>query len=65
MIDKAMNGELTFSLVIEDPVGMSGILPDDLTLVDYVDLSPEEASTLKGAPTWVDVAREDYTERKG
>lgn len=65
MIDKSMNGELPFTLILEDPVGVSGILPDDLTLVEHVRLSQEEASQLKGAPTWIDVARQDYTERKG
>ncbi|MFW9913262.1 MAG: ZPR1 zinc finger domain-containing protein [Candidatus Thorarchaeota archaeon] len=65
MIDKAMKGELPFTLILEDPVGVSGILPDDLTMVEHVRLSPEEASQLKGAPAWVSVARQDYTERKG
>jgi zinc finger protein len=65
MIDKSMKGEMPFTLIIEDPVGVSGILPDDLTLVEHVRLSQEEASHLKGAPLWIDVARQDYTERKG
>jgi len=64
MIDKSMKGEMPFTLIIEDPVGVSGILPDDLTLVEHVRLSQEEASHLKGAPLWIDVARQDYTERK-
>jgi zinc finger protein len=65
MIDNAMNGELPFTLILEDPVGVSGILPDNLTLVEHVRLSQEEASLLKGAPAWIDNARQDYTERKG
>jgi zinc finger protein len=65
MIDKAMKGELPFTLILEDPVGVSGILPDDLTLVEHVRLSPKEVSQLKGAPAWIDLARQDYTERKG
>ncbi|MFX0107619.1 MAG: ZPR1 zinc finger domain-containing protein [Candidatus Hodarchaeota archaeon] len=63
-IDKALNGNLTFSIVIEDPAGVSGILPDDLRLVKREELSQEEASILKGAPMWVDIARQDYSERK-
>ncbi|MFW9862569.1 MAG: ZPR1 zinc finger domain-containing protein [Candidatus Thorarchaeota archaeon] len=65
MIDKSMRSEMPFTLILEDPVGVSGILPDDLTLVEHVRLSQEEASHLKGAPAWIDVARQDYTERKG
>ncbi len=65
MIDKSMQGVLPFTLIIEDPMGVSGILPDDLTLVEHVRLSQEEASQLKGAPVWIDSARQDYTERKG
>ncbi|MHA2004827.1 MAG: ZPR1 zinc finger domain-containing protein [Candidatus Thorarchaeota archaeon] len=65
MIDKSLRGEQPFTLIIEDPVGVSGILPDDLTLVEQVHLSHEEASQLKGAPVWIDAARQDYTERKG
>ncbi|MGD9381829.1 MAG: ZPR1 zinc finger domain-containing protein [Candidatus Thorarchaeota archaeon] len=65
MIDKAMNGELPFTLIIEDPIGVSGILPDDLTLVEHIQLSHEDASQLRGAPAWIDSARQDYTERKG
>ncbi|MHA2142133.1 MAG: ZPR1 zinc finger domain-containing protein [Candidatus Thorarchaeota archaeon] len=65
MIIKSMNGKNPFTLIIEDPMGVSGILPDDLTLVEHVQLSQEEASLLKGAPVWIDAARQDYTERKG
>jgi hypothetical protein len=50
---------------MEDPAGVSGILPDDLTLVKYEELTSEEASKLKGAPLWVDVLRDDIAERKG
>lgn len=61
----ALRGEFSFTLVMEDPAGVSGILPDDMTLVKYEELSIEEASKLKGAPFWVDTMREDYSERKG
>lgn len=61
----ALKGEHSFTLVMEDPSGVSGILPDDMTLVKYEELSPEEASKLKGAPFWVDTLREDLSERKG
>ncbi|TFG97624.1 ZPR1 zinc finger domain-containing protein [Candidatus Thorarchaeota archaeon] len=61
----ALTGEFPFTLVMEDPAGVSGILPDDMTLVKYEELSRKEASTLKGAPFWVDTLREDYSERKG
>ena len=61
----ALAGEYPFTLVLEDPAGVSGILPDDMTLVKYEELSKEEASKLKGAPFWVDTLREDYSERKG
>lgn len=64
-MDAALRGEFPFTLVMEDPAGVSGILPDDLTLVKYEELSLEEASKLKGAPFWVDTMREDYSERKG
>jgi len=64
-IDAALRGEYSFTLVMEDPAGVSGILPDDMTLVKYEELSSEEASQLKGAPFWVDTLREDYSERKG
>jgi len=65
MIDRALDGTFQFSLIIEDPAGVSGILPDDLTLVKYEELSNEEASQLHGAPMWVDTAREELKERKG
>jgi len=65
LIDKAMEGKLPFTLVIEDPAGVSGILPDDMTLVAYEELGIEEASKLKGAPAWLDEIRTDYSERKG
>ncbi len=65
MIDRAIDGQLEFTLVIEDPAGVSGILPDDMTLVKYEELTSEEASMLKGAPAWIDMARREYRERKG
>ncbi len=61
----ALRGEFPFTLVMEDPAGVSGILPDDMTLVKHEELTIEEASKLKGAPFWVDTMREDYSERKG
>jgi zinc finger protein len=61
----ALNGDFSFTLVLEDPSGVSGILPDDMTLVKYEELSQEDASHLKGAPFWVDTLREDLSERKG
>ncbi len=65
MIDRALDGTFQFSLIIEDPAGVSGILPDDLTLVKYEELRDEEASKLHGAPMWLDTVREEYKERKG
>jgi len=62
---EALRGEFPFTLVMEDPAGVSGILPDNMTLVKYEELSIEEASKLKGAPFWVDTLREDYSEHKG
>ena len=60
----ALRGEHPFTLIMEDPAGVSGILPDDMTLVKYEELTVEEASTLKGAPFWVDTLRDDISERK-
>ena len=65
MLNSAIKGEFTFTLVIEDPAGVSGILPDDLRLVNREELSHEQASKLRGAPAWLDVARDEITERKG
>ena len=65
MIDRAIAGDIEFTIVIEDPAGVSGILPDDMSLVEYEELTPEEASQLRGAPAWIDLAREQYRERKG
>jgi zinc finger protein len=65
MIDKAMSGKMPFTLIIEDPAGVSGIIPDDMRLVKYEELSHEEASQLKGAPLWLDELRSGYVERKG
>jgi zinc finger protein len=64
-MDAALRGEFSFTLVMEDPAGVSGILPDDMTIVRYEELTPEEASKLKGAPLWIDTLREDISERKG
>jgi zinc finger protein len=64
-MEAALRGEFPFTLVLEDPAGVSGILPDDMTIVRYEELTPEEASKLKGAPLWVDTLREDISERKG
>jgi zinc finger protein len=64
-IESAIHGDFRFTLVMEDPAGVSGILPDDLTLVKHEELTPEEASRLKGGPIWVDALREDMAERKG
>lgn len=65
MLDKAIEGVLEFTLVIEDPAGVSGILPDNLRLVKREELSLEEASQLRGAPMWLDSARQNFKERKG
>ncbi len=65
MLLQAMRGEISFTIIIEDPMGVSGILPDDMRLVKREELSPEEASHLRGAPAWLDTAREEYSERKG
>ncbi len=64
-IDRALEGDIPFSLIMEDPVGVSGIIVDDMSKVKYEELSQEEASTLKGAPFWIDTIREDFRERKG
>ena len=63
-MNRAVEGEFAFSLVIEDPAGVSGIILDDMSQVKYEELSIEEASHLKGAPFWLDSIREDYTSRK-
>ncbi|MFX1485193.1 MAG: ZPR1 zinc finger domain-containing protein [Promethearchaeota archaeon] len=60
-IERALDGEISFSLIMEDPVGVSGIILDDMSKVKYEELSPEEASKLKGAPFWIDSIREDYS----
>jgi zinc finger protein len=64
-IDLAIAGEFPFTLIIEDPAGVSGILPDDLSLVESKELTRDEASSLKGAPLWMDAVRGEYLERKG
>jgi len=65
MMDEAMAGTLPFTLILEDPAGTSGILPDDITEVEYKELSAREAAQLRGAPVWLDAVREEYRERKG
>ena len=65
MIDKAREGHLAFTIIFEDPAGISGILPDDLSLVKYEELAEEEALQLKGAPIWLDTVRNELQERKG
>ena len=60
-MNRAIEGEFPFTLVIEDPAGVSGIIPDDLSKVKIEELSIEEASKLKGAPFWLDSMREDYS----
>ncbi|MFW9812451.1 MAG: ZPR1 zinc finger domain-containing protein [Candidatus Thorarchaeota archaeon] len=64
-IDRALNGDFSFTLIMEDPVGVSGIIMDDMSKIKYEELSREEAASLKGAPFWIDAVREDYVERKG
>ena len=65
MIEAAREGEFVFTIIFEDPAGISGILPDDLSLVKYEELTAEEASHLKGAPIWLDTVRDELQERKG
>ncbi len=64
-LDKAIEGIRTFTLIIEDPAGVSGIVPDDFSIVQYEELSEEEVSRLRGAPFWIDIAREKVRKRKG
>lgn len=61
---RALDGEYSFSLIMEDPMGVSGIILDDMSKVQYEELSLEEASKLKGAPFWIDSIREDYSTKK-
>lgn len=63
-MNRAIEGEFQFTLIIEDPAGVSGIIPDDMSKVKIENLSIEEASKLKGAPFWLDSIREDFTEKK-
>lgn len=63
-MNRAIEGDFPFTLVIEDPAGVSGIITDDMSEVKYEELSIKEASQLKGAPFWVDTVREDYTAQK-
>ena len=60
-MNRAIEGDFPFTLVIEDPAGVSGIISDDMSQVKYEELSIEEASQLKGAPFWIDTIREEYT----
>jgi zinc finger protein len=63
-MNRALEGEFPFTLVIEDPAGVSGIVLDDMSQVKYEELSIDEASQLKGAPFWIDTIRDDYTAKK-
>jgi zinc finger protein len=63
-MNRAIEGEFPFTLVIEDPAGVSGIIPEDMSQVKIEELSIEEASQLKGAPFWLDTIREDYASKK-
>ncbi|MGY5874875.1 MAG: ZPR1 zinc finger domain-containing protein [Candidatus Thorarchaeota archaeon] len=65
VMQRAIKGEFTFTLILEDPSGVSGIIPDDMRLVKYEELTADEASELKGAPIWVDNIREEVSEHKG
>ncbi|MDF1539902.1 MAG: ZPR1 zinc finger domain-containing protein [Candidatus Thorarchaeota archaeon] len=65
MMMKAIRGELDFTMIIEDPMGVSGILPDDLRLVKREEISREDAANLRGAPTWLDTVRKEVQQRKG
>ena len=64
VMNRAIEGEYPFTLVIEDPAGVSGIIPDDMSKVKIEELSIEEASKLKGAPFWLDSLREDYSTQR-
>jgi zinc finger protein len=64
-IDGALAGEYSFTIVVEDPMGVSAILPDDMTKVEYKELTLLEAARLRGAPLWLDTVRDEYRERKG
>ncbi len=64
LIDRAIEGEMDFTIVIEDPAGVSAILPDDMSKVKREELTREEASKLKGAPLWIDTVRKEIQERK-
>jgi zinc finger protein len=65
MMQAAVEGTLVFTLIVEDPVGVSGIIPEDMRLVKQEKLTHEQAAHLRGAPAWIDIAREEYLERKG
>lgn len=63
-LEEALDGNLSFTLVIEDPAGVSAILPDDMTKVERKELSEEEASELRGAPFWLDNLRDEYAQQE-
>ncbi|MFO7836293.1 MAG: ZPR1 zinc finger domain-containing protein [Candidatus Thorarchaeota archaeon] len=63
-LGEALEGNLSFTLVIEDPAGVSAILPDDMTKVERRELSDEEASELRGAPFWLDNLRDEYVQQE-
>ncbi len=63
-IELAVRGEYPFTLVLEDPAGTSGILPEDMSLVKYEELDAEEASKLRGAPFWIDTVRDEFMARQ-
>ncbi len=63
-MNRAIEGDFPFTLVIEDPAGVSGIIDDDMSKVKIEELSIEDASQLKGAPFWLDTIRDDYTAQK-
>jgi zinc finger protein len=63
-MESALRGEYPFTLVMEDPAGTSGILPENMSLVKYEELTKEEASKLKGAPFWIDTVREEYLSKQ-
>ena len=64
-IERALLGEYEFTLIIEDPAGVSGILPDDMRLVKIENLTPEESSRLRGAPMFIEMIRDEVSEHKG
>jgi zinc finger protein len=63
-MNRAIEGEFPFTLVIEDPAGVSGIILDDMSQVKYEELGIDEASQLRGAPFWIDSIREDFSSKE-